>query len=207
MWRVTQSCWAIASPVVWGRSGPRYAISAQKAFPSDPLQFEGYEVAMIDGKIAFSAGSTVPTLEASSVTIPPAHKEVKHDEDADGAAEMVAVKTEPGISSSLTPQLITKPSKGQAKPFTLPGSLFVGDLRLTAIKSRLASLSIPAEFAGEGVLICGPGIHQGAEAKGGSIVAVRKMEGGRIVLEGGVGKVYSDVRRELYGGFARVAAT
>ena len=171
MWRVTQSCWAIASPVVWGRSGPRYAISAQKAFPSDPLQFEGYEVAMIDGKIAFSAGSTVPTLEASSVTIPPAHKEVKHDEDADGAAEMVAVKTEPGISSSLTPQLITKPSKGQ------------------------------------GVLICGPGIHQGAEAKGGSIVAVRKMEGGRIVLEGGVGKVYSDVRRELYGGFARVAAT
>jgi len=177
--------------------------------PADGRQFEGYEVAMMDGKIAFSAGSTVPTLEALSVIIPPAQIEVKADEDGDQDMETTIVKTEPGISPSPIPELKSIAAKAtvEAKTVALPGSLFVGDLRLATLKARLASLSIPAEFAGEGVLICGPGVHQGAEAKGGSIVAVRKLEEGKIVLEGGVGKVYFDVRRELYGGFARVAAT
>jgi len=161
---------------------------------------------MIDGKIAFSAGSTVPTLEESSVIIPPAQKEVKAEDEADGDTDMAVVKTEPGVSPSSPPQQITKPVRTKPKPTPLPGSLFVGDLRLARLKARLASLSIPAEFAGEGVLICGHGIHQGGDAEGGSIVAVRKLEEGRIVLEGGVGKVYFDVRRELYGGFAQVAA-
>jgi cleavage and polyadenylation specificity factor subunit 2 len=94
-------------------------------------------------------------------------------------------------------------------PLPLPSSLFVGDLRLAALKARLAAKSIPAEFAGEGVLICGPGVSleraEGDDLKGGSIVAVRKLAEGSIVLEGSVGKVYFDVRRELYGGLAQVA--
>jgi len=173
---------------------------------ADANQFEGYEVAMLDGKIAFSAGSTVPTLEASSVSIPPAQKEVKPEEEGNGVYEdVVMVKTEPSASPS-PPPVALKPTKAESSPATLPGSLFVGDLRLARLKARLASLSIPAEFAGEGVLVCGPGIHQGADAKGGSIVAVRKLEEGKIVLEGGVGMVYFAVRRELYSGFARVVA-
>lgn len=160
---------------------------------------------MVDGKIAFSAGSTVPTVEAASVIIPPALKGIKPEEEADEDTDVSMVKAEPGVSPP-PPPLPTKPARTEPKPSYLPGSLFVGDLRLANLKARLASLSIPAEFAGEGVLVCGPGIHQGGEAKGGSIVAVRKLEEGRIVIEGGIGKVYFDVRRELYGGFARVAA-
>ena len=38
----------------------------------------------------------------------------------------------------------------------LPPSLWIGDLKLAALKRRLAAASIPAAFAGEGVLVCGP---------------------------------------------------
>ena len=159
---------------------------------------------MVDGKIAFAAGSTVPTLEAPSVVIPPAQKEVKAEDDGEIDTNLTLLKTEPGLSPSPASRLEVKFSKADTMPAILPGSLLVGDLRLAILKARLASLSIPAEFAGEGVLVCGPGIHQGSDAKGGSIVSVRKLEEGHIILEGGIGKVYYDVRKELYGGFARV---
>ena len=152
---------------------------------------------MVEGKIAFSAGSTVPTLEASNVVIPQAQTKVEDDADTD----MPLVKLEPGTEPASSKLVATE--RGHAR---LPDSLFVGDLRLASLKARLAALAIPAEFAGEGLLVCGPGIHQGKEAKGGSMVAVRKLNEGRIVLEGSVGKVYFDVRRELYSGFAMVTA-
>ena len=153
---------------------------------------------MVDGKILLSAGSTVPTVEAAHVVLP--IKEVKVEPQTD--IDMPEVKVEPDIE----PKPIIKPKKQST--FPLPGSLFVGDLRLANLKNRLGSLQppIPAEFAGEGILICGPGIHQGAQAKGGSMVAVRKLAQGQIVLEGGVGRTYDVVRKELYKGFARVVA-
>ena len=200
---------------------------------------------MVNGKIAFSAGSTVPTVEALNVKLAP--REVKIEAEADGqtttvepakieditmedageqaekgenkapdeateqaeptqaaeAQDEVVVKTEPQDE----PEAVAAPRED--KPSLLPGSLFVGDLRLGNLKSRLSNLSPPiaAEFAGEGVLICGPGIHQGGAAKGGSVVAVRKLAQGEIVLEGAIGRTYDAVRRELYKGFARVVAS
>lgn len=168
-------------------------------------------MAMIDGKIALSAGSTVPVLELSSVPLEQAVKETKSEPDNVGTVDpeteiTVTVKAEPDQTPPPRSQALrTKKQILAEHPTNLPGSLFVGDLRLTSLKSRLAARQIPAEFAGEGVLICGPGLQQ-EDAKGGSIVAVRRMEEGEIVLEGMVGKVYFDVRRELYAGFAQVAA-
>lgn len=198
-------------------------------------QFEGYEVAMVDGKIAFSAGSTVPTVEDVRVKLAP--RELKPELEAEpeapvlrvegaepqraieGASEgsdmtdanpdsAVVVKTEPE-DNSLAVQSIAPPrEKAPLQAAMLPGSLFVGDLRLANLKSRLSALQPPiaAEFAGEGILICGPGVHQGEKAKGGSVVAVRKLAEGEIVLEGGIGRTYEVVRKELYKGFARVVA-
>jgi cleavage and polyadenylation specificity factor subunit 2 len=91
----------------------------------------------------------------------------------------------------------------------LPASLFVGDLKLTYLKSRLNSAGIPAEFAGEGVLVCGPGVKaqmEGAKVKAGSMVAVRKMGEGEVTVEGSMGKVYWQVRKEVYTSLALVPA-
>lgn len=189
-------------------------------------QFEGYEVAMVDGHIAFSAGSTVPVVEGLNVILPP--REVKPEAEAEqptatiteigeakpegpeAMGEDVVVKEEPielEIQEVQAKALI-KPVKAEVKSSFLPGSLFVGDLRLANLKARLSALTppIPAEFAGEGVLICGPGVNKGSSAKGGSVVAVRKLGEGQIVLEGGIGRTYETVRKELYKGFARVVA-
>ena len=123
-----------------------------------------------------------------------------------------AVKTEPIEVEENADEHIIDPAHSLAAreaqappsgPLTLPSSLFIGDLRLLALKNRLGTLGIPAQFAGEGVLVCGPGVEPGAK---GSIVAVRKLEEGRVVLEGPVSGTYFAVRRELYGSYAQVAA-
>lgn len=208
-------------------------------------QFEGYEVVTVNGKIVFSAGSTVPTIETASFPLPPAPQEKPDEPDpsvepqtqpepelkpadgtdapaaADGEAEVTAVDVDVKAErQSPTPapeadgavakkRRRTEPPRSTA-PMPLPTSLFVGDLRLAALKARLSAKAIPAEFAGEGVLICGPGVaNKAPDAKmsGSTIVAVRKLGEGRIVLEGSLGKVYYEVRRELYGGLAQVAGS
>jgi cleavage and polyadenylation specificity factor subunit 2 len=67
---------------------------------------------------------------------------------------------------------------------------------------------MPAEFAGSGILVCGPGVlglaDQGV-VKAGSIVAVRKGDSG-VEIEGSVGSVYDLVKKEVYGSFAQVSA-
>lgn len=126
--------------------------------------FEGYEVAMVDGRFALGAGSTIPKLELD-----------------------LAARQET----------------------TLPASLFVGDLKLAYLKSRLNGLGITAEFAGEGVLVCGPGVKaqmDGEKVRAGSMVAVRKMGEGEVTVEGSMGKVYWQVRKEVYTSLALVPA-
>ena len=77
-----------------------------------------------------------------------------------------------------------------------PKTLFIGDLRLTSLKTRLTALKIEAEFAGEGVLVCG--------TAGEGLVAVRKVGRGKIVVEGAASRNYYMVRREVYGSHAQV---
>ncbi|WVQ80726.1 hypothetical protein IAT38_002831 [Cryptococcus sp. DSM 104549] len=177
-------------------------------------KYEGYEVAMVEGKIVLPAGSTIPILELSSLVQPlPVVTEgddADADEDVKPTAEQLLLEdTKPPIPSPPAPASSTALiAPTDARP-PLPTSTFIGDLRLALLKHRLSTLTppIPAEFAGEGVLVCGEGIQAAQEGKEGGaagVVAVRKMGEGRIVLEGSIGKVYYAVRKELYGGLARV---
>jgi cleavage and polyadenylation specificity factor subunit 2 len=97
---------------------------------------------------------------------------------------------------------------GTRPPNTLPHSTMIGELKLTALKARLASIGVHAELIGEGVLICGSGAKKNA---GSDIleesVAVRKTARGRVELEGNVSDVYYIVRKEIYNLHALVAAT
>ena len=78
----------------------------------------------------------------------------------------------------------------------------IGELKLTALKARLAKVGVQAELIGEGVLVCGSGAV-GAE---GDTVAVRKLARGKVELEGNVSDVYYVVRKEIYNLHALVAA-
>jgi len=80
----------------------------------------------------------------------------------------------------------------------------IGDLKLTALKSRLSKLGIAAEFAGEGVLVCGG--QAGSEETIHASVAVRKTARGKVAMEGTVSDVYYAVRQEIYNLHALVAA-
>lgn len=111
-------------------------------------------------------------------------------------------------------------------------ALFIGDLRLTILKERLQALRVPAEFVGEGTLVCGPAppssfnfVSKGAnqldsrkgakavaesnavesgEAAGGKVV-VKKVARGRLVIEGTPGETYYVVRRAVYGLLAQAS--
>lgn len=85
---------------------------------------------------------------------------------------------------------------------TLPWSTMIGDLKLTALKSRLGVLGIAAEFIGEGVLVCGSRASGSLE----DAVAVRKTARGQVMIEGSISDVYYTVRREVYDLHALVAA-
>lgn len=85
----------------------------------------------------------------------------------------------------------------------------IGELKLTSLKARLASVGVQAELIGEGVLICGAGARRDTSASDISLeetVAVRKTARGKVEMEGNVSEVYYIVRREIYNLHALVAA-
>ncbi len=77
----------------------------------------------------------------------------------------------------------------------------IGDLKLTTLRSKLTTLGISAEFAGEGLLVCSGGGSGDLE----QTVAVRKTGRGKISVEGATGDVYFTVRKEIYALHAVVA--
>ncbi|KAK0528605.1 hypothetical protein OC842_004492 [Tilletia horrida] len=191
-------------------------------------RFEDYEMAHVTARVALSADSALPTLEVIGPHgVVPISEVVgsaeggKTDADADGSKKEEA---EPGPSKQ---QLNNHEEVGDAvvehKPMiskamfasmptrTLQPTLFVGDLRLSVLKSILArEYRIPAEFAGEGMLVCGTpavGASRGASAASGErpTVTVQKEGEGRVVLEGNVGPAYYAVRRAVFGLHAQVS--
>ncbi|KAH8982822.1 beta-lactamase-like protein [Lactarius akahatsu] len=132
-------------------------------------RFEDNEVGFVTGRITTSASSNVPVLEPTAQASPSASSP----------------------SPTLTRVLGARPIH------RLPHSTMIGELKLTALKLRLAAIGVQAELIGEGVLVC----------RGDSeTVAVRKSARGQVELEGTVSSVYYKVRKEIYGLHALVSA-
>lgn len=137
----------------------------------------------VTGRVVTSASSIIPILEPVSVSALPK-----------------PVAARPGAEA--TSRLL-----GSRPPATLPSSTMIGELKLTALKSRLTAIGVQAELVGEGVLICGGGAkYDGASDALEETVAVRKTGTGRVELEGNVSDVYYVVRKEIYALHALVAA-
>lgn len=80
----------------------------------------------------------------------------------------------------------------------VPASLYIGDMKLTALKLRLQTLGIASEFAGEGMLVCGTvGVNHGEESD--EVVTVKKLAKGKIEVEGGAGDIFYTVKKEVAG--------
>lgn len=128
------------------------------------------------------ATSTIPTLESVSSLPAPADKNV--------------------IDDILKDRVL-----GSRPKVALPHSTMIGELKLTALKQRLAAVNIQAELIGEGVLICGGSRQDDNDDPIEETVAVRKKAKGSVELEGNVSELYYKVRREIYNLHAMVAAS
>jgi cleavage and polyadenylation specificity factor subunit 2 len=172
-------------------------------------QFEDYEIAQVSGRIASTSDSNVPLLDvlASSSS----HVAVSRPSVATSDVKVEEMEDVKPASPSKPHRSLS--ARVQRQPLTLPTSLFIGDLRLLTLKSTLASSGIPAEFVGEGVLVCGPGVPallassangETPSAGNGGVVAVRKEADGRVSIEGNVGDEYYRIRDAVYESFAQV---
>ncbi|KAI0048061.1 hypothetical protein FA95DRAFT_1558455 [Auriscalpium vulgare] len=142
-------------------------------------RFEDNEVGFVTGRITTSSGSVIPVLEPAAVATP---------------APIATITAQPRT-------LGARPTQ------RLPHSTMIGELKLTALKARLAAIGVQAELVGEGVLICGEGARRGMSSDDlTDSVAVRKSGRGQVEVEGTVSEVYYKVRREIYALHALVSA-
>ncbi|GJJ07412.1 hypothetical protein Clacol_001614 [Clathrus columnatus] len=143
-------------------------------------RFEDNEVGFVVGRVVTHNSSSIPTLG-----VPPAiHHGIPNTDVRDDVR-----------------------SAGLRPVAHLPRSTMIGDLKLTVLKTRLMTIGIPAEFAGEGVLVCGAAASK--EIQNDNItdtVAVRKLGRGKVIIEGTISKVYYAVRKEVYDLHALIAA-
>lgn len=165
------------------------------------MQFEDNQVGYVHGRVSVSADSSIPLLEP----IVAGSSEREPSSDATPTYPTAGPPAQSGSNANGGSTTIT------ALPYrprsSLPQSTIIGDLKLTMLKTRLGTLGISAEFAGEGVLVCGGGAGAGNNGAPEQYVAVKKTGRGQVILEGVPSDVYYAVRQEVYGLHAVVAAT
>lgn len=182
-------------------------------------RFEEFEVAHVRATVRamgdqVGAAGAVPVLETeNAAALSTAGGGAGAEEDDSSAVDeaVLADLTAAGIVRAPPPhQPALHPSRillrnSPANSAAANGTLFIGDLKLSTLKSALSSapFRLPADFAGEGMLVCAPaGSTTGPDA-----VSVQKLARGRIVIEGNVSKSFGRVRSAVYGLHARVAGT
>ncbi|CBQ73226.1 conserved hypothetical protein [Sporisorium reilianum SRZ2] len=163
-------------------------------------RFEEFEVAHVRALVRRAVGEdgveSVPVLETEAASA------AVEDEDTDQRT-LDALAT----SGILKPSPPTVQATRLPAPTAAPvqGTLFIGDLKLNTLKTLLASTPyrLPADFAGEGMLVCAPPSSTGM---GADAVTVQKQGKGRIVIQGNVTRNFGSVRKAVYGLHARVVA-
>ncbi len=156
-------------------------------------QFEDFEVAYLRSTFKISDQSSLPTLaEASMPTSAKIEEIVEEEEEAENndgeEAEDGEVKAKP-------PQPVKVDKK------TVLPTIFIGDLKLSNLKAHLGRSQVPADFAGEGLLVCGLKPNRSNQS---SAIAVQKEGEGKIVIEGNLGQSFFDVRDHIYGLHAHI---
>ena len=155
-------------------------------------QFEDFEVAYLRSAFKVSDQSSLPTLEGvqDQATEAKAEEEEMETPDPEGDAEDGEVRPKPQQPVSISAKAI------------LP-TIFIGDLKLSSLKAHLAVSRIAADFAGDGLLVCG--LKAGGQDNR-SAITVQKEGEGKIIVEGNVGQSFYDVRNKIYDLHAHINA-
>ncbi|SGY25443.1 BQ5605_C018g08616 [Microbotryum silenes-dioicae] len=176
---------------------------------------ESYDVAYVSGVVRFDPESDLPVLEKVGVLEGAGQLRIEGNAEAEAEVTEEEIKVEQGVgdeekekekgeqddkmdADSITPSTSLIKTLPPLRP-----SLFIGDLRLTLLKERLAARGIPSEFAGQGILLCRPAPPQSFGYKGelnlsGGRVVVKKSGRGRVMIEGTPGETYHVVREVVY---------
>ncbi|KAK4049853.1 hypothetical protein OIV83_003909 [Microbotryomycetes sp. JL201] len=195
---------------------------------------EDYDVAYVSGVVRFDDESSMPVLERTALTdaIPLSSIANQTDNDTENNS-LSALAPMDSADTTSTPPPATDPTSSEQmesasdRPLEpLKPALFIGDLRLSLLKDKLAAMDVPSEFAGEGVLVCGPApakafgftaqdaqiridprrgakavadaVNREAMEVSGGRVAVKKTARGKLVIEGTPGETYFVVRKAVY---------
>ncbi|KDN51357.1 hypothetical protein K437DRAFT_254952 [Tilletiaria anomala UBC 951] len=156
-------------------------------------QFEDFEIAYLRSVFKISEESSLPTLNSVEQQTASAGRS-----DEGAQIEEGAEGEEPGEFKASPEEPVRVASK------TILPTIFVGDLRLSGLKSHLAGkMGMPADFAGEGLLVCGlkPGSTDSCSA-----TTVQKAGQGRIVIEGNIGQNFYNVREQVYSLHAQISS-
>lgn len=136
-------------------------------------QVESFEVVHINAMVESSPEAAMPILERFA-----------------GFAAAAPAKDHPRVQRAV-PEVSDSVIRLPALPAS---SVFIGDLRLAALKTRLAAAAISGSLAGGGVLVCRPA----ASVANSDAVLVKKAQQGELVVEGVAGQLFADVRRIVY---------
>lgn len=175
-------------------------------------RFEEFEVAHVRALVRRGMGDAemggVAMLETeedvAAATAAAAEQAEREDTAKQNVLDELALS---GIMRSVASQTIRASRFGASSSVDcahspVQGTLFIGDLKLSTLKALLSSspYRLPADFAGEGMLVCAPATMTAPDA-----VSVSKRGKGRIVIEGNVTRNFTSVRNAVYGLHARVA--
>lgn len=158
-------------------------------------KYEDFEVAQIRGTLKENEDEkdSVPMLELI-------RKRIAELPSQSELSTMVASSEDVGEKGNLVP---SGDQSSYKKP-ALPPTIFIGDLKLSNLKTVLASRhKVTSEFAGEGMLVCGTGGNEAKDGSGAS-VTVQKESKGRVVIEGNVARGFYKVRDAVYSMHASV---
>lgn len=181
-----------------------------------PLRKVGdYEVGRLYGAVAFPEDSSIPSLMSTAASL----------EDS-STAPVLPSRAKPFFTEDQDAMDEDEVDNGTLPP--LPPALFIGDVKLATLRQELKVAAIPAAYAGEGVLLCGP-LDRAARAAaaaptksrdprmlkgkakieatpdveeeenaGDGRVVVRKEGDGRLTIEGPPGETFFAVREAIY---------
>ena len=169
---------------------------------------DDYDIVSLRGAIHLPDMSSIPTL---------AHQSAMLETSVEGATTIRRSRPLSILTKLDSPESESSKDEMDVDVETLPPlpkTLFIGDVRLFAMKQKLTAAGISAAFAGEGVLVCGPvsskpgfvdmrnKSKQAYESEdidtSGGQVAVRKTRAGELAIEGNPGDTFYAVRNIVY---------
>ncbi|KAI3624340.1 hypothetical protein CBS14141_002768 [Malassezia furfur] len=119
---------------------------------------------------------------------------------------VMPIRALPDFTTDEVPVLVRDEHAAHDAERTAPTTLYIGDLKLSALKTQLARQHrIRADFAGEGVLVCDGAPSAGRKASDAMrSVTVQKESSGRIVIEGNLSAGLRRIRESVYDLYAQV---